>query len=148
MRSLSGADIFLSYLPEFRAKTESSINPLPCSFCVQSLVDFVGNLPEELLLCPVRSLRHISRTASVSPHPLSLFFFGISFRALLLPPLPPLLLLLGSLPLPLLCPFRLFMIIVFGVLRLRGPLHIMLLFLLSMRLLCGRLPLSLIFLSH
>ena len=70
----SGADIFLSYLPEFRAKTESSVNPLPYSFCVWSLADFVGDLPEELLLCPVRALRHyISRTASVSPCPRSLF---------------------------------------------------------------------------
>ena len=72
--SFSGADIFLSYLPEFRAKTESSVNPLPRSFCVRSLMDFVGDLPEELLLCPVRALRHyISRAASVSPRPRSLF---------------------------------------------------------------------------
>ena len=38
------------------------------------MTDFVGNLPEELLLCPVRALRHyISRTASLSPRPGSLF---------------------------------------------------------------------------
>ena len=72
MRSLfSGVDIFLSYLPEFHAKTESSVNPLPHFFCVRSLADFVSDLPEELLLFPVRALRHyVSRTASVSPHPL------------------------------------------------------------------------------
>ena len=69
-----GADIFLSYLPEFHAKTESSVNPLPRSFCVQSLADFVRDLLEELLLCPVRPLHHyVSRTASVSPRPRSLF---------------------------------------------------------------------------
>ena len=72
--SFSGSDVFLSYLPEFLAKTESSVNPLPHSFCVWSLVDFVGDLPEELLLCPVRALRHyLSRTASISPRPRSLF---------------------------------------------------------------------------
>ena len=72
--SFSDSDVFLSYLPEFRAKTEFSVNPLPRSFCVRPLVDFIGNLPEELLLCCVRALRHyISRTASVSPRPRSLF---------------------------------------------------------------------------
>ena len=54
--SFSGSDIYLSYLPEFRAKTEPSVNPLPRSLCVRSLTDFVGDLPEELLLCPVRAL--------------------------------------------------------------------------------------------
>ena len=72
--SFSGADIYLSYLSEFRAKTESSVNPLPRSFCVRSLADFVGDLPEELLLCPVHALRlYLSRTASLSPRPRSLF---------------------------------------------------------------------------
>ena len=72
--SFSGSDMYLSYLPEFRVKTESSANPLPCSFYVHSLSDFVGNLPDELLLCPVRALRlYISRTSSVSPRPRTLF---------------------------------------------------------------------------
>ena len=70
--SLSGSDLYLSYLPEFRAKTESSANPLPRSFCVHSLSDFVGDLPDELLLCPVRALRlYISHVSSVSPRPRS-----------------------------------------------------------------------------
>ena len=72
--SLSGSDLYLSYLPEFRAKTESSANPLPRSFCVRSLLDFVGDLPDELLLCPVRALRlHISHVSLVSPRPRTLF---------------------------------------------------------------------------
>ena len=72
--SFSGADIYLSYLLEFRAKTESSVNSLPRSFCVRSLEDFVSDLPEELLLCPVRALRlYLSRTASISPRPRALF---------------------------------------------------------------------------
>ena len=72
--SFSGSDIYLSYLPEFRAKTESSANPLPRSFCVRSLSDFVGNLPDELLLCSVRALRlYLSRVSSVSPRPRTLF---------------------------------------------------------------------------
>ena len=48
--SESGDDLFLSYLPEFRAKAESESRPLPRSFCVRSLADFVGDLLEELLL--------------------------------------------------------------------------------------------------
>ena len=72
--SFSGSDIFLSYLPEFRAKTEYSANPLPRSFCVRSLQEFVGDLPKELLLCPVHALRvYLSRVSSVSPRPHSLF---------------------------------------------------------------------------
>ena len=37
--SESGADLFLSFLPEFRAKAESESRPLPRSFCVRSLAD-------------------------------------------------------------------------------------------------------------
>ena len=71
--SSSGGDLFLSYLPEFRAKAESEARPLPRSFCVRSLVDFVGDLPDELL-CPVRALRcYLSHTASLPSRPRSLF---------------------------------------------------------------------------
>ena len=64
-------DVYLSCRPEFRAKTESSVNLLPRSFCVWLLADFVGVLPEELLLGPVRALHlYLSR---VSPHPCSSF---------------------------------------------------------------------------
>ena len=52
-----GPDLSLSYLPEFVAKTESEQNPLPRSFLVKSLLEFVGELPEECLLCPVRAVR-------------------------------------------------------------------------------------------
>ena len=63
--SSSGGDLFLSYLLEFWAKAESEAHPFPCSFCVRSLEDFVGDLLEELLLCPVRALRcYLSRTSS------------------------------------------------------------------------------------
>ena len=72
--SFSGSDAYLSYLPEFRATTDSAVNPLPLSFCVRSLAVFVGDLPDELLLCPVRALHlYLSHTASVSPRPRSLF---------------------------------------------------------------------------
>ena len=72
--SSSGGDLFLSYLPEFRAKSESASNPLPRSFRVRSLRDFVGSLPNELFLCPVRALPiYLRRTSSLSPHPRSLF---------------------------------------------------------------------------
>ena len=72
--SFSGEDAHLSYVPEFRAKTESEANPLPRSFVVKSLKDFVGNLEEELLLCPVRALRiYLNRTKDLKPHPRTLF---------------------------------------------------------------------------
>ena len=72
--SSSGEDLFLSYLPEFRAKSESEVRPLPCSFRVRSLSDFMGDLPDELLLCPVRALwLYLARTASLPSRPRSLF---------------------------------------------------------------------------
>ena len=72
--SSSGEDLFLSYLPEFRAKSESSLRPLPRSFSVRSLRDFVGALPDELLLWPVRALRiYLSRTESLPSRPRTLF---------------------------------------------------------------------------
>ena len=72
--SSSGGDLFLFYLPEFHAKSESSSNPLPRSFRVRSLRDFVGSLPDELSLCPVRALQiYLRRTSALSPRPRSLF---------------------------------------------------------------------------
>ena len=69
-----GGDLFLSYLPEFRTKTESSSNPLPRSFRVRSLRDFMGSLPNELSICPVCALQiYLHRTSSLSPRPRSLF---------------------------------------------------------------------------
>ena len=77
--SFSGSDIYISYLPEFRAKTESSANPLPCSFCARSLSDFVGALPDELLLCPVRALRlYLFRVSSISPRPRTVCLSSLS----------------------------------------------------------------------
>ena len=68
------ADACLSYVPEFVAKTESLSNPIPRSFLVKSLSDFVAGLHEELLLCPVRALRiYLDRMASFSPLPRCLF---------------------------------------------------------------------------
>ena len=82
--SFSGEDIHLSFLPEFVAKTESEANPLPRSFAVRSLKDFVGNLPEELLLCPVRALRiYLDRTGKLKPHPRALFISPkVTFKAI------------------------------------------------------------------
>ena len=63
-----GSDLSLSYLPEFVAKTESVRNPLPRSFLVKSLEDFVGDIPEERSLCLVRAMRvYLERTSSLSP---------------------------------------------------------------------------------
>ena len=44
-----GDDLVLHYDPFFLAKTESVSNPLPRSVIVQSLADFVGDLPERVL---------------------------------------------------------------------------------------------------
>ena len=46
------------------AKTKTAVRPLPCSFSVQSLKDFAAGLQEEILLCPVRSLREYLRRIS------------------------------------------------------------------------------------
>ena len=72
--SSSGGDLFLSYLPKFRAKSESAADPLPRSFRVRSLRDFVGSLPGELSVCLVRALQvYLRRTSSLSPRLRSLF---------------------------------------------------------------------------
>ena len=57
-----GDDLVLHYDPFFLAKTESVSNPLPRSVIVQSLEDFVGDLPERIL-CPVRAVRYLRRAA-------------------------------------------------------------------------------------
>ena len=68
-----GPDMSLSHLPEFVAKTESERNPLPRSFLVGSLEEFVGDLPEECVLCPVRAVRtYLTVTSSVAPRSRSL----------------------------------------------------------------------------
>ena len=77
--SFSGSDAYLSYLPEFRAKTESAVTPLPRFFCVRSLKDFVGDLPDELL-CPVRALRsYLAHTSSLALRPRTLCLSSFSF---------------------------------------------------------------------
>ena len=46
----------LASLPDFVAETESKGPPLPRSFLVRSLEEFVGDLPEGCLLCPVQAV--------------------------------------------------------------------------------------------
>ena len=72
--SFSSSSAGLSYVPEFVAKTESAIRPLPRSFEVKSLGDFAAGLPEDLLLCPVRSLSaYLTRTSGIVNRPRRLF---------------------------------------------------------------------------
>ena len=72
--SLSFSGACVVYVPEFVAKTESAVNPLPRSFVIKSLADFAAGLDEELLLCPVRTLRkYLNRTASFVNRPRRLF---------------------------------------------------------------------------
>ena len=53
---------------------ETASDPLPRSFMVKALSDFVSANDEEWLLCAVRSLRfHLDRLKTVSPPPCSLF---------------------------------------------------------------------------
>ena len=68
-----GDDLVLHYDPFFLAKTESVSKTLPRSVIVQSLADFVGDLPERVL-CPVRAIRYLRRAArSVEFTPSRLF---------------------------------------------------------------------------
>ena len=73
--SFSSSSVGLSYVPEFVAKTESAIRPLPRSFEVNSLGDFAAGLPEDLLLCcPVQSLSaYLDRTSGIVNRPRRLF---------------------------------------------------------------------------
>ena len=52
-----GGDACLSYVPQFVAKSESLTRSIPRSFLVKSLSDFAAGLDDDLLLCPVRTLR-------------------------------------------------------------------------------------------
>ena len=52
--SYRGDDLVFHYGPFFLAKIEAVSHPLPRSVIVQSLTDFVGDLPERVL-CPVIS---------------------------------------------------------------------------------------------
>ena len=72
--SFSSSAAGISYIPEFLAKTESAVRSLPRSFSVPSLGDFAAGLPEDLLLCPVRSLReYVRRTETLVNCPRRLF---------------------------------------------------------------------------
>ena len=72
--AFQGDNLSLSYLPEFVAKTKPEWNPISCSFLVQLLSQFVGDLPEEQLLCPVHAVCiYLALTSSISPRPRSLF---------------------------------------------------------------------------
>ena len=72
--SKAGKDLVLTYIPRFVAKTESDRNPLKCFFPRRALDDFVGNMREETVLCPVRAVRYYIRaTAGVDPRPDTLF---------------------------------------------------------------------------
>ena len=64
----------MSYVPEFVAKTETATRPLPRSFEVQSREHFAAGLPEDLLLCPVRSLStYLARTSNIANRSCRLF---------------------------------------------------------------------------
>ena len=72
--SFSSSAAGVSYVPEFLAKTETAVRPLPRSFAIQSLGDFAAGLPDDLLLCPVRSLHaYVSRTSRFVNRPCQLF---------------------------------------------------------------------------
>ena len=61
-------------MPWFVAKTESVSNPIPRFFIIKSLQDFAANLPEDLLLCPVRALNiYLNSTSSLIGRASSLF---------------------------------------------------------------------------
>ena len=72
--SFSPSAAGLSYVPEFLAKTETAVRPLPRSFSIQSLRDFAATLPDDLLLCSVCSLsEYVKRTSRFVNRPRRLF---------------------------------------------------------------------------
>ena len=72
--SFSSTSAGLSYVPEFLAKTETAVRPLPRTFAIQSLGDFAAGLQEDLLLCLVRVLsEYIARTSNFVNRPRRLF---------------------------------------------------------------------------
>ena len=72
--SFSSSSAGLAYVPEFLAKTETAVRPLPRTFAIQSLGDFAAGLQEDLLLCPVRSLsEYVARTSDFVNRPRRLF---------------------------------------------------------------------------
>ena len=72
--AMKGEDLVVSYLPEFRAKTETESRPLPREYVVRSLSTFVGGQEPDRFLCPVRALRYyLDRVKSVEQRPRSLF---------------------------------------------------------------------------
>ena len=64
----------VSYVPDFVAKTESEQNPIPRSFLIKSLKEFVGELEQDYLLCPVRAVKYyMQATKEIVPRPRTLF---------------------------------------------------------------------------
>ena len=72
--SFSSSAAGLSYVPEFVAKTESALWPLPRSFEVPSLGDFAACMPEDFLLCAVRAFSaYLDRMSGIVNSPRRLF---------------------------------------------------------------------------
>ena len=71
--SYRGDDLVFHYGPFFLAKIKAVSHPLPRSLIVQSLTNFVGDLPERVL-CPVRAISCLRRAVrSVEFTPSTLF---------------------------------------------------------------------------
>ena len=72
--SFSSSAATVVYVPEFLAKTESAVRPLPRTFAIHSLSDFAAGLLDEMLLCPVRALsEYVARTSRFVDRPRRLF---------------------------------------------------------------------------
>lgn len=71
--SWQGRDLFVYYLPEFIAKTDTGVHSTPREFRIKSLTPLVGPEDEERLLCPVRALSHYLRRTSSGTRPRNLF---------------------------------------------------------------------------
>ena len=72
--AFQGHNLSLACLPEFVTKTESKHNLIPHSFLVRSLAQFLDDLLEDLLLCPVRAVHiYLDLTSALSPRPHSSF---------------------------------------------------------------------------
>ena len=81
--SFSSSAAAVSYVPEFLAKTETAVRPLPHTFAIQSLSDFAAGLPDELLLCPVHALsEYVARTSRFANRPRRHFVSSRPSRAM------------------------------------------------------------------
>ena len=78
-RPLWNCPFLLRRFRSFLAYTETAVRSLPHPFTIQSLSVFAAGLPDELLLCPVRTLsEYVAKTSRFVNRPRRLFVLSCS----------------------------------------------------------------------